>query len=322
MSENWKSECSLAVLKQRAFLMSKIREYFYQQNVMEVETPILSSAGNTDVNIESFTADNIQNNNPVSYLRTSPEFPLKRLLSSGIGDIFELGKVFRKGEVSKAHNVEFTMLEWYRLNFGYHQLIQDVTDLFYSILCAFKWPQPESVIVTFKEAFENSLAIDIEQVSVQQLNRISEKYNYSGSQLTHDEALDYLFATQVQAGFNKETLTFVTEYPSSQAALAQINPENLNTSLRFEVFYHGHELGNGYQELTNAKELLERFESDNRHRKKRGLPEVNIDQQLITAMHHGMPDCSGIAIGVDRLLMVLLKLNSINGVLTFHAKNA
>jgi len=302
--------------------MSKIREYFQQQNVLEVETPILSSAGNTDVNIESFVADKIQSDYSNSYLRTSPEFPLKRLLCSGIGDIFELGKVFRKGEVSKVHNIEFTMLEWYRVDFDYCELIQDVERLFKAIFAAFEWPDLQSDIVTFKEAFDKALTVNIEKTTVVELNKLCENMDYSGSQLSYDEALDYLFATKVQPCFNKDSLTFVTEYPSSQAALAQINHNDMNTCLRFEVFFQGHELGNGYQELTNAEELLVRFKADNKQRVFRDLHQVCIDEQLLAAMKHGMPNCSGIAVGVDRLLMVLLNLNSIKDVLTFNANNA
>jgi len=322
MPDMWKSQCPLSVLKKRAFLLTKIREFFSKRNVLEVETPILSSSGNTDVNIESFTSDSINSEFSKSYLRTSPEFPLKRLLCSGIGDVFEIGKVFRKGEYSKTHNCEFTMLEWYRLEFGHYDLIQEVRDLLSLLLCSFEIEVPDTEILTFNQCFNNQLNIDVFKISNDELNAKCEEFDYSGSYLDRDEALDYLFATQIQPSFNKKFITFVTEYPASQAALAEINFANRNTALRFEVFYQGHELGNGYQELTNSKELLGRFKQDNNKRFNLDLDEIKIDFNLIDAMQYGLPNCSGIAMGVDRLLMVLLRTNSIHDVMPFNALNS
>lgn len=318
MQSNWKTQCSIQTLKQRALLLVKIREYFAQENVLEVETPLLSSSGNTDINIESFTAQKINHDFDCSYLRTSPEFPLKRLLCSGVGDVFEIGKVFRKGEISKSHNCEFTMLEWYRIGFKYSGLIQDVTSLFNSVFLLFNIALKKEQVLSFTDCFKTYLAIDISISTVEQLNDYCQENGYSGSQLTKDEAMDYMFATQIQPRFGKNKLTFVTLYPASQAALAQINPDDENTSLRFEVFYQGHELGNGYQELTNGKELLQRFKDDNSKRAKH----VTIDNNLINAMNQGLPNCSGIAVGIDRLLMVLLNKQTINEVMTFNAENS
>jgi lysyl-tRNA synthetase class 2 len=322
MSKNGISECRLQTLRQRAFLLSKIRKYFALESVLEVETPILSSAGNTDIHIESFKSNQIKADANTSYLRTSPEFPLKRLLCSGVGDVYELGKVFRKGEVSKTHNVEFTLLEWYRINFNYIQLIQDVTSLFEFIFSSFEFQLPKADIFTFSEVFKHFLNIDVSQISVTQLNFNCNEYGYSGSQLNKDEGLDYLFATQVQPRFDKQCLTFITHYPASQAALAQINPNDPTTALRFEVFYQGLELGNGYQELTDANELSHRFKRDNLFRTDNQMEEIVIDSQMLFAMRQGMPECSGIAIGVDRLLMALLKSDDIAEVLSFSAENS
>ena len=322
MNSNWKPLCSLQVLKQRAFLLSKIREYFAQQNVLEVETPILSSSGNTDINITSFTSDNIHDNCANSYLRTSPEFPLKRLLANGSGDIYEIGKVFRREEISRTHNTEFTMLEWYRVGYNYNQLIQDVIRLFKCIFSSFEKSFEIINIITFNELFAQFLSIDVNKVSKKELNQICQKFAYSGSLLSKDESLDYLFATQIQPQLDNGSLTFVTLYPATQAALSQINPDDSRTGLRFEVFYQGHELGNGYQELTNGNELLERFELDNSKRVENDKPQVTIDNYLIDAMNHGMPDCSGIAVGLDRLLMVLLDRENISELLTFNANNS
>ena len=322
MPESSKLKCSLQRLKQRAFLMSEIRAYFALKNVLEVETPILSSAGNTDINIESFTSEKINHDYLKSYLRTSPEFPLKRLLCDGVGDIFEIGKVFRRGEISKTHNIEFSMLEWYRLGFDYFDLIQDVEELFKSLFSAFGEQISATEIITFNDCFQHYLTIHPQQISVDELNKICETVGYGGSQLSRDEALDFLFATQIQTKFNKQTLTFVSLYPSSQAALAQINPEDSSSSLRFEVFYQGHELGNGYQELTDGAVLQKRFETDNMVRKANNNSSIAIDKNLIAAMQDGMPACSGIAVGVDRLLMVLLGCETISEVMAFTGRNS
>lgn len=322
MSNHWNSTCPLQTLKQRAFLLAKIRQYFAKQNVLEIETPILSSACNSDVHIESFSSNPIKLEMNCSYLRTSPEFPLKRLLCSGVGDVYELGKVFRKGEISKTHNIEFTLLEWYRINFDYLQLIQDVINLFEFIFLSFDLITPKSKTFTFAEAFAQILNIDVTHIGTSKINLCCKAYGYSGSRLSTDEALDYLFATQIQPSFDKQCLTFITQYPSSQAALAQINPNDPTTALRFEVFYQGLELGNGYQELTDAEELTQRFNQDNSYRKEHQLEAVAIDHHLLSAMQQGMPECSGIAIGVDRLLMALMKCDNITEVLSFSAENS
>ena len=322
MNDKWKSQCALDVLKQRAFLLAQIRQYFANNGVLEVETPILSSAGNTDINIESFTSEAINSDHAKSYLRTSPEFALKRLLCSGMGDIFELAKVFRKSEISSTHNIEFTMLEWYRLNFSYLDLIQDVTLFFKTIFGLFKLPDAGTDMLTFYQCFERFLDINIKTITLDKLNNTCNTYGYSGSLLSRDQASDFLFATQIQPLFDDEALTFITHYPATQAALAEINPDDASVALRFEVFYQGHELGNGYQELTNADELLQRFKQDNLMRIKNNQMPINIDKNLLLAMQNEMPSCSGIAIGVDRLMMVLLGCCSINEVITFNAFNS
>ena len=302
--------------------MRQIREFFHERNVLEVETPILSSAGNTDVNIESFTSESINRDFPKSYLRTSPEFPLKRLLCSGSGDIFELGKVFRKGETSKTHNVEFTMLEWYRIGFNYLQLMDEVNELLISLMQDFGLSEPQIQNLTFNQCFEDYLEINLSEISTTQLNQICRQHNYDGSELNRDEALDFLFSMQIQPRFPREKIINVTQFPASQAALSMINPEDNNTSLRFETYFNGYELANGYQELTDAVEQEKRFNLDNAKRKNAGWNEVRMDKNLLTAMQHGMPDCSGVALGVDRLLMLLLDRKQIDEVLSFHSKNA
>lgn len=316
------TKCPLETLKKRAFLLAKIRQYFLNNNVLEVETPILSSAGNTDIHIDSFTSEPIHSDAKLSYLRTSPEFPLKRLLCCGVGDVYEIGKVFRRGEMSHTHNVEFTLLEWYRINFDYLQLIQDVESLFEFLFSSFEMTTPQFMTFTYWQVFKQKLNIDITHMTISEINFFCVKYGYSGSQLSFDEALDYLFATQIQPNLDKKCVTFITHYPASQAALAQINPKDSSTALRFELFYQGLELGNGYQELTDAYELSERFHQDNRYRRDKHIETIIIDNYLLTAMQNNMPECSGIAIGVDRLLMAFIKSNDLTQVLSFSAENS
>ncbi|HFC29592.1 MAG TPA: EF-P lysine aminoacylase GenX, partial [Oceanospirillales bacterium] len=303
----------------------QIRQFMHKRAILEVETPILTSAGNTDVNIESFCSSAIKKNTKLSYLRTSAEFPMKRLLCQGVGDIYEIGKVFRKGEFSSSHNHEFTMLEWYRVGFDYQQLMQEVAEFLRQIFADFGKKIEQQTVISFKQCFKTYLQLDLDNTntsSTQELNKLCQKFNYDGSELKHDEALDYLFATQIQPKFAKNTLTFVTHYPASQAALAKINPHDKSTALRFEVFYQGFELGNGYEELTDAHELQQRFEQDNQHRMQNQQTTITLDTSLLNAMAKGMPDCSGIAIGLDRLLMLLCDCEHISQVLTYNAENA
>ena len=320
MFPNDNPKCSLAQLKQRAFLLTQIREFFASRGVLEVETPLLSSSGNSDVSIESFTSQSINPTFNKSYLRTSAEFPMKRLICAGSGDIYEIGKVFRQKEIGSSHNPEFTMLEWYRIDYDYIQLIQDVEELFKSVFLTFGVKCHQSIIMTFKQCFKKYLRIDCELISLKKLNTLCQSYNYDGSALSYNEALDYLFATQIQPMFQGNRLTFVTLYPASQAALAQINPDDGKTALRFEVFYQGYELGNGYQELTDGDELEKRFIHDNQLRVKQQKVEIQLDNQLLDATKQGMPKCSGIAIGIDRLLMSLVGCNNIKEIISFNSQ--
>jgi lysyl-tRNA synthetase class 2 len=210
-------------------------------------------------------------------------------------------------------------LEWYRLGFKYQQLIADVEALFYSLFDAFKVVYKASQSLTFSQSFQNVMGVNIEEITLDELNQVCVENGYSGSVLSKDEALDFLFATQIQSRLDKNCLTFITHYPASQAALSEIDSENPQYSLRFEVFHQGQELGNGYQELTDGRELLHRFEADNVQRKDNT---VRIDENLINAMNVGMPACSGIAVGIDRLLMVLMGIGEISEVLSFNASNS
>lgn len=322
MQEQWMPTSSLDVLQKRAFFMSQIRKYFHTNKVLEVETPILSSYGNTDINIESFTSQNISQQQEKSYLRTSPEFPLKRLLCADYGDIYEIGKVFRKGEVGSNHNHEFTMLEWYRVDYSYIDLMNEIVELYNEIGIKFEQKELVSNFITYHDCFKKYLGIEIQNAAVEEMNSLCVKHNYSGSDLSFNACLDYLFSVVIQPNFPENTIQFVTHFPSDQAALAEIDPENSSLSLRFEFYIGGQEIGNGYQELTNNNELKQRFKKDNEFRKLSSGTCVELDSLLLEAMSKGMPRCAGVAVGLDRWLMLLLGEKSIQNVISFSSRNA
>ena len=285
--------------------------------VLEGETPVLSRHGNTDPNIESVLTDGRSQR----YLRTSPEFAMKRLLSAGIGDIYELGRVFRAGEAGRYHNPEFTMLEWYRIGMPYLELANEVVDL--ARACARgqfdDWPVHE---FGYRKLFLEATGLDPWLCSEDELEDCAAERGIAAAPLSHGEWQDLLVAEVIQPGFAGERFTIVHEYPPEQAALARIRQGDRDVAERFEVFLGRQDLANGYQELTDPDEQLARFERENRLRRTRGQEAVPVDSALIDAMRAGLPECSGVALGVDRLLMSLLNLDHIDAVLTFSADRA
>jgi lysyl-tRNA synthetase class 2 len=282
---------------------------------MEVETPILSSAGNTDPDINSIRT---QNGN---YLRTSPEFALKRLLAAGSGDIYELGRVFREGESGRNHNPEFTMLEWYRTAFTYHQLMDEVATLVR--ICGQgkldKWREER---LSYKQLFLQYLKFDPFTADVQTLSACAKKNGIDDIELNRKQWLDLLISLVIQPALPEKCLTFVYDFPQDQAALAKIRPGSPALAERFELYLGRTELANGYQELTNAIEQQQRFEAENNRRHKRGQAMHELDQHLISALQHGLPECAGVALGVDRLLMAIEELDSIDDVTAFPFSRA
>ena len=321
-STTWMPESPLSALQQRAFLYQKIRRFFLDKKVLEVETPVLSSFANTDTQIDVFQTQAINADSERAFLRTSPEFFHKRLLASGSGDIFEIAKVFRLGEQSSLHNPEFAMLEWYRLGFDLSALMNEVAELVLMLFSAFQLPVLPVKHQSYAQLFESNLKINPFGIALDKLNDLCRIHGFHGVNLERDAALDFLFAVVIEPALPKGELLFVSNFPASQAALAQINPEDESTCLRFELLWQGVELANGYQELTDAKEQLERFEADNLWREVNGKLSMPIDHNLIDAMRVGLPKCSGVAIGLDRLLMQLTKAKKISSVLSFPANKA
>jgi lysyl-tRNA synthetase class 2 len=284
------------------------------RGVLEVETPILGRAGNSDPNIQGLATACARKR----YLRTSPEYAMKRLLAAGYQNIYELGRVFRGGEQGPYHNPEFTLLEWYRSGLPYLDLAREVLDLV-RVCGAGAYDDWGERWVTYREVFRDHVGLDPALCSESELANCAAERRIHAGPLEQMQWLDLLFAEVVQPALPGECLTVVHDFLPEQAALARIREGGEPAAERFEVFLGQTELANGYQELTDADEQLRRFERESRLRTVRGEEASPIDTRLIDALRHGLPECSGVALGVDRLLMSVLKLERIEAVLTFDA---
>ena len=317
MSEdsNWQPSASLEILKQRARMLQKLRAFFSVRDVLEVETPMLSQAGTTDPNIESF-----QTTDPdlkwQGYLHTSPEFPMKRLLAAGSGSIFQVCKVFRRGEQGKQHNPEFTMLEWYRVGFDHHQLMQEVDELVRDLLSG-SVELGETQSFTYRQIFDQQLNLNPHTASVEQLKTAAAEHNCPeviGIEDKKDAWLDILMTHVIEPAMPKDCLVFIYDFPVSQASLSRINGD---VAERFELYINGMELANGFHELTDANEQRQRFENDNKQRLRDAKQAVTMDDNLLVAIDGGLPDCAGVALGLDRLLMLMTGEKRLEKVVNF-----
>jgi len=298
----------------RADLLQNIRTFFSERKVLEVETPLLSRAGNSDPNIQSLSTDGP----PKRFLRTSPEYAMKRLLAAGFNDIYELGRVFRAGEKGRFHNPEFTMLEWYRREMDYLDLAAEAGDLikFCGAGQFDDWPVQR---LTYRDLFLAHTGLDPFNCTETDLSGAAAERGIHAGSLEHQEWLDLILGQVIEPALPGETITIIHDFLPGQAALAQIRPDDPPVAERFEVYLGQLELANGYQELTDDNEQLKRFERERKLRQARGEEVAPIDLGLIEALRHGLPRCSGVALGVDRLLMSLLKLEHMDSVLAFSA---
>ncbi len=308
---NWHPGASLNVIRQRARIYSQIRAFFNTRGCLEVDTPVLMPTTGTDVNIESFE---VPSDDRRLYLQTSPEYAMKRLLAAGSGSIFQICHAFRQGEAGRRHNPEFSLLEWYRVGYDYHRLMDEIELLITTLSlsrCDFKR-------IRYQQLFEQQLQIEIDKIPLAELRQHCTRLvpGTDSSALDSDQCLDLLLALAIAPTL--QDYLFVYDYPISQAALARPSEADASVAERFELFYDDVELANGFSELTDATEQRARFEEDNRARRQRGLPELEIDERLLAALESGIEDCAGVALGLDRLLMVLLDLDSIDQVLTFR----
>jgi lysyl-tRNA synthetase class 2 len=302
----------------RARLYASLRAFFAERGVAEVETPILSRAGNTEPNIDGFSTTFT---GPVGagprqrFLRTSPEYPLKRLLAGGFGDCYELGRVFRNGEAGASHNPEFTMLEWYRVGFDHRRLMLECAQLVRAALALVE-RDAEVTAFSYREWFRRGLGIDPFMADERMLRGPLQEFRIDSDGLTRDDWLDLLVTHRLQPALPNGAITMVYDFPASQCSLARIRPGQPPVAERFELYLGRQELANGYHELNDATEQRARFEHDNARRRARGQPELPLDENLLAVLDR-LPDCAGVALGVDRLLMDMLGTPDIRGVLAF-----
>ncbi len=311
---------SLALLGARAAMLARCREFFAARGVLEVETPILAQATVTDLHMRSLESRIAGRPRPY-YLQTSPEYAMKRLLAAGSPDIYQICKVFRDGESGRLHNPEFTMLEWYRRGFDHIRLMDEVEALLGGLLAGRLGQPPERI--SYREAFLRVLGVDPLAASLAELGALAaRRAGASGLGDHRDTVLDLLMGTLVGPALGRDRLTLVYAYPASQAALARLLPGTPPVAARFEAYVEGLELCNGFHELTDAAEQRRRFEADLALRGARGLPQPPVDERLLAALEAGLPDCAGVAVGLDRVLMLATGCSSIAEVLTFTVDEA
>jgi len=327
---DWKPSASFDSLRLRARLNAAVREFFARRNVLEVETPVMSLAGNTEPNIASFVLEfsgRTDGGPRTRWLRTSPEHPLKRLLAAGLGDCYELGRVFRDGEAGGRHNPEFTMLEWYRLGMDHVQLGAETVELV-RVALALVGRQASVESVTYRDLYLRELGIDPMSAPDADLRNALGDVRIDPDGLVRDDWLDLLMTHRIQPGLPPDGILVVRDYPASQCALARIREpdpavgDDQPVAERFELYLGSLELANGYHELANPDEQRARFERDLAVRRGRGLPSPVVDGRLLAALAHGLPGCAGVALGVDRLLMAMLGTNAIADVLAFDFARA
>lgn len=329
MSQRFESQtalptCSIEALKARAQLYRTIREFFAQRNVMEVETPIVSQAGVTDVHLASVQVQcHIEGRVQQQYLQTSPEFAMKRLLAAGSGPIYQICKVFRDDEHGRKHNSEFTMLEWYRPGLDLRELMHETAALL-NVCLAHRFDEIRPLVLSYKHAFQDRLDINPLQATLAQLKQTAQRVGLT-LDLGDDRLayMDLLFSHFVEPSLGFDTPIFLIDFPPEMASLAKVrlDEDGEEVAARFEVYIEGLELANAYDELLDASVLRARFEADNQEREKLGLQVMPLDENLLAALAH-MPECSGIALGIDRLLMVATQKLNIEQVIAFPASRA
>ena len=321
----WQPSASMDALRLRARLNRLVREFFFARDVLEVETPMMSRAGNTDPNIASFALEFSGRTDGASrtrWLRTSPEFPLKRLLAAGVGDCFELGRVFRDGEAGGRHNPEFTMLEWYRVGWTLEPLMDETVALVQAAL-SMVGRSATVARVSFRDLYRQQLGVDPMTADLETVRNAAAGIAIDGDGLTRDDWLDLLMTHRLQPTFGHDQIRVVHDYPASQCALAKVvERDGVPVAERFELYLGPLELANGYHELTDAAEQRVRFERDVATRSARGEDAPAIDEGLLAALAHGMPACAGVALGVDRLLMAMLDTPRIADVVAFDFARA
>lgn len=318
----WRPSATLDALRQRAAMLARIRGYFAEQGVVEVDTPLLSRAAVTDVHLESIAAEVTGAGR--MYLQTSPEYAMKRLLAAGLGDCYQVCRVFRDGERGAHHNPEFTMIEWYRVGFDAARLMEDVEVAVQRMLAGLR-DLPAAERLSYRDAVRRFGGADPMTASAGELASVLEGRGIAmppAALEDRDALLDLLVSTVVGPQLGRGRPTFVHDYPASQAALARIRQGEYPVAERFELYLDGLELANGFHELADAGEQRSRFEADLAARAAQGRPGRPVDERFLAALGHGLPDCSGVALGFDRLVMAACGLDSIDEALAFPVERA
>ena len=323
----WQTTLTWKNAQKRAQILQQIRQFFAERQVVEVETPALSQGTVTDVYLDAFTckynflADSPADQSADLYLQTSPEFHMKRLLACGYGCIFQIAKAFRHEESGRNHNPEFTMLEWYRIGFDQFDLMHEVAELLQVVLGGDK-----AVLSSYQDIFMQTVSIDPLTASFDELVELLNKYHKSADWLIEmqnaDLLLQFIFTEIIEPTIGVDQPQFIYDFPIAQASLAKRSSDDPRVAQRFECYFKGIELVNGFNELTDAKTQQARFEQDNQKRKQLGLAQRQIEQYFIQALHSGLPQCSGVALGVDRLVMIALNKSSIDQVIPFPIERA
>ncbi|MBW3566635.1 MAG: EF-P lysine aminoacylase GenX [Proteobacteria bacterium] len=311
-SMSWQPSALIETLRLRAALMRRVRAFFEARGVLEVETPLLSRSAITDPNLAS-AAVVLPGSSDTYYLHTSPEFFMKRLLAAGSGDIWQTCKVFRGAEQGRRHNPEFTMLEWYRLGFDHHALMDEVATLLRELIPGLE--QEERL--TYSDAFLKHANLDPFIASREQLEAAVQDFGLNPDGLDRDALLDAVAGNAVYPKLGHAGIAFVHAFPASQAALARLDEQDARYARRFEVFVKGIELANGFHELTDAHEQRRRFEQENERRRALGLPEMPLDENLLAALESGLPDCAGVALGFDRVVMLAAGVDELSDTMGF-----
>jgi lysyl-tRNA synthetase class 2 len=327
------------MLEQRAVLLARARRFFADGGVLEVDTPMVVNAPVSDVNIHSALVDlgapltgavqtapagsssGSAEARRLFFLHTSPEYAMKRLLAAGSGDIYQICHVVRGFERGRFHNAEFTLVEWYRLGFTLDDLMNEVDALVRALLGPVASGHA-SERITYREAFLRELRIDPFTASLRELEEVARTSGLAEATAHRDELLDFLMGTVVGPRLGANALTFVHGYPATQAALARLDPQDPRAALRFELYCEGVELANGFNELASATEQRARFTHDIAERRRMGLPAFPADEFLLAALQAGLPECSGVALGFDRTLMLATGAKTIDEVLPFPTERA
>jgi lysyl-tRNA synthetase class 2 len=323
----WQSTLTWNNAQKRAKILQQIRQFFAERNVVEVETPALSQGTVTDVYLDAlsckydFLADSPVGHSTELFLQTSPEFHMKRLLASGYGCIFQIAKAFRHEESGKNHNPEFTMLEWYRIGFDQFDLMSEVAELLQVVLASNK-----AIFTSYQDIFIETVAVDPLVATFDQLVEVLNRRDKAADWLIEmndaDLLLQFIFTEIIEPTIGIEQPQFIYDFPIAQASLAKRSIDDARVAQRFECYFKGIELVNGFNELTDANEQQIRFEEDNAKRKEQGLPVKPIDTNFIAALNHGLPQCSGVALGIDRLVMLALNIKNISEVQSFSIERA